>query len=381
MLSQRSSGILLHPTSLPSRGGIGDFGPTAYEFVDWLAAARQTLWQILPLGPLGYGNSPYSSTSAFAGNVLMISLDRLVDRGLINPVQVAALPDGDSAVDFDSVRAHKLPLLRKAAENFLKSASGSAVKRYKTFCRRNHWWLEDYALFSALRERFGYEGWNTWPLKTARRNPETIAKLRKELHAQLEQERFLQFAFFEQWRALHSFCAARGIRIIGDVACFVSYDSADVWTHPDIFRLRKDFSPEVVAGTPPDAYSETGQRWGSPLYNWEALRSRGYDWWIERMRWAMETCDIVRLDHFRGFEAFWEIPADEPSAINGQWIPGPNEDLFKALKDALGKLPFIAEDLGYITDEVHELRKKLEIPGMKVMLFGFGNKGARKYLP
>ena len=381
MLSQRSSGILMHPTSLPSCGGIGDLGPAAYEFVNWLADARQTLWQILPLGPVGHGNSPYSCTSAFAGNVLMISLERLADRGLIDRQRVLAIPDGDSPVDFDSVRAHKLPLLREAAKDFLRSASGTPLEHYERFCRQNHWWLEDYVLFSALRERFGDQPWNNWPPEIVRRHPESIAKLHEQLHEQLEEERFLQFAFFEQWRALRSHCADRGVRVVGDVAIFVSYDSADVWTHPDIFRLKDDLSPEVVAGVPPDAYSETGQRWGNPLYDWDALKSRGYNWWIKRMRWAIETFDIVRLDHFRGFEAFWEIPADEPTAAHGHWVRGPNDDLFKALRSALGDLQLIAEDLGYITPEVTELRKKLGIPGMKVLQFGFGDRGSRKYLP
>ena len=381
MLAQRSAGILMHVTSLPSGGGIGDLGPAAYEFVNWLAAARQTLWQILPLGPLGHGNSPYSCTSAFAGNVLLISLERLADRGLIDRDRVDAVPDGDCLVDFESVRAHKLPLLREAAGNFLLSASRPTRKRYQDFCRQNHWWLEDYVLFSALRERFGDQPWNSWPEKIVRRHPETMAKLRKQLHDKLEEERFLQFAFSEQWRALRSHCRKVGVRVIGDLAIFVSYDSADVWTHPQIFRLKDDLSPEVVAGVPPDAFSDTGQRWGNPLYDWAALKSQGYEWWVERMRWAIETFDIVRLDHFRGFEAYWEIPADEPTAIHGRWVQGPNGDLFKALQDALGNLPFIAEDLGHITPEVTELRRKLGIPGTKVMQFGFGNRGARKYLP
>jgi len=381
MLLQRSSGILLHPTSLPSRGGIGDFGPAAYEFVDWLAAARQRLWQVLPLGPPGYGNSPYSCTSAFAGNVLMISLERLADHGLVDRNQVAALPYADSRVDFERIRAHKIPLLRQAARNFLGSVSGQAGKRYENFCRQNHWWLEDYVLFSVLRKRFGEQPWNNWPQEIVRRHPGTLERLRKELHDELEEERFLQFAFFEQWRALRAHCAAHGIRVIGDVAIFVSYDSAAVWTHPEIFQLKDDLSPKVVAGVPPDAFSETGQRWGNPLYDWDALKASGYQWWIRRMRWAVETCDIMRIDHFRGFEAYWEIPADEPTALHGHWAQGPNEDLFKALRSALGDLPFIAEDLGYITREVTDLRKKLGIPGMKVLQFGFGDRGAHKYLP
>jgi 4-alpha-glucanotransferase len=381
MFSERSSGILLHPTSLPSRGGIGDFGPAAYEFVDWLAAAKQTLWQILPLQPVGCGSSPYSCTSAFAGNVLMISLERLVERGLVDRAEVAALPNDDSRVDFESVGNHKLPLLREAAANFLRSASSAARALYDNFCRENDWWLEDYALFSVLRERFGEKAWNEWPREIARREPETITQLRSELQEELDVERVLQFAFFDQWDSLRRYCAERGIRIIGDVSIFVSYDSADVWTNPELFRLKKDLSPEVVAGVPPDAFSETGQRWGNPLYDWEALRARGYDWWIGRMRWAIETCDIVRIDHFRGFEAYWEIPAAEPTAVHGRWVQGPNASLFQALRGALGKLPFIAEDLGYITREVHDLRKALDIPGMKILQFGFGNQGAHVYLP
>ncbi|HKD84163.1 MAG TPA: 4-alpha-glucanotransferase [Terriglobales bacterium] len=381
MVFERSSGILLHPTSLPSPGGIGDLGPVAYEFVDWLAAARQTLWQILPLQPVGCGNSPYSCTSAFAGNILMISLERLAEQGLLERERLGAVPDGDAPVDFDRVRVHKLPLLHEAAGKFLRSAPDEARQRYEAFCEDNEWWLEDYVLYGVVRDRFGQQAWNAWPREIARRDPATMRQLRSELQEHLDVERFLQFAFFEQWRDLRAYCAERGIRVIGDVSIFVSYDSADVWTYPELFRLKKDLSPAFVAGVPPDAFSETGQRWGNPLYDWDALRARGYDWWIGRMRWAIETCDIMRIDHFRGFEAYWEIPAEEPTAVHGRWVKGPNEALFQALRSALGKLPFIAEDLGYITREVHLLRKSLEIPGMRILQFGFGNKGAHVYLP
>jgi 4-alpha-glucanotransferase len=381
MLSKRSSGILMHPTSLPSRGGIGDLGPAAYEFVDWLASAKQTLWQILPFGPAGYGNSPYSCTSAFAGNILMISLERLADHGYLEPEKLATITAADDPVDYDKVRADKLPLLRDAAQRFLKYSEGSVREKYDQFCKANEKWLDDYALFAGLREYFGDEEWTSWPSELVHRKPEAIAEWRTKLKDSIEIECFLQFAFFEQWKALRAYCAERGIRIIGDVAIFVSYDSADVWTHPDIFRLKPDLSCEVVAGVPPDAFSATGQRWGNPLYNWDALKERGYDWWVDRMRWSLANCDIVRLDHFRGFEACWEIPADEPTAVNGHWTPGPNADVFKTLKRELRNLPFIAEDLGYITKEVRELRKNLDIPGMKVMQFGFGDKGAHIYLP
>ena len=281
MLTKRSSGILMHPTSLPSRGGIGDLGPAAYEFVNWLVAAKQTLWQILPFGPVGYGNSPYSSTSAFAGNVLMISLERLVQRGYLDPSRTVEVPDAEPQVDFENTRALKLPLLREAARNFLLLAQERPRERYRAFCAENQWWLDDYALFSVLREHFGDNPWNSWPEEIARREPEALLQLGSDLKDQLELERFLQFAFFEQWKALRAYCADRGIRIVGDVAIFVSYDSADVWTHPDIFRLNEDLVPEVVAGVPPDAFSETGQRWGNPLYNWGILKSRGYDWWVQ----------------------------------------------------------------------------------------------------
>jgi 4-alpha-glucanotransferase len=381
MFAQRSAGILMHPTSLPSAGGIGDLGPAAYEFVDWLAAAKQTLWQVLPLGPAGWGNSPYSCTSAFAGNVLMISLERLAERGYLDWSQVQPAADAESAVDFEKVCARKLPLLREAARNFLRSAAGVPRQRFDAFCADNDWWLDDYAFFAVLREHYGEKAWNLWPVEIAQRQPGAMTPLRAELAEFIEIESVLQFAFFEQWRSLRDYCDARSVRIIGDVAIFVSYDSADVWTHPDIFRLNPDLSPTVVAGVPPDAFSETGQRWGNPLYDWEALKSRGYDWWIQRMKWAVATCDIIRLDHFRGFEACWEIPAEDPTAVNGHWTPGPNFELFRALKNELGKLPFIAEDLGYITPEVRALRKKLDVPGMKVMQFGFGDKGAHIYLP
>src|ERR1035441_8605153 len=245
MFTKRSSGILMHPTSLPSRGGIGDLGPAAYEFVNWLAAAQQALWQILPFGPVGYGNSPYSCTSAFAGNVLMISLERLAERGYLDPARLAELPDGEGYVDFENIRALKLPLLREAARNFLQSARGLARERYDTFCADNKWWLEDYALFSVLREHFGDNPWRSWPEEIAKREPKALSQLQSDLKDQLALEHFLQFAFFEQWKALRAYSGDRGIRIIGDVAIFVSYDSADVWTHPDIFRLHEDLLPEV----------------------------------------------------------------------------------------------------------------------------------------
>lgn len=381
MFDKRASGILLHPTSLPSRGGIGDLGPAAYQFVDFLTAARQTLWQVLPLGPAGFGNSPYSATSAFAGNVLLVSLERLAERGWIDRKKMANLPDTVDRVNYEQVKAAKIPLLEEAARNFLANAKGEDRERFEKFCWENGWWLEDFVLFDALRRRYHDESWNGWPRELALREPAVLDQARRELANELAVDRFLQFAFLEQWRALRAFCAARGIRIIGDIAIFVSYDSADVWTHPDVFRLDRDGNPEVVAGVPPDAFSVTGQRWGNPLYRWDALRDRGYDWWIQRVRWSLMLCDYIRLDHFRGFQAYWEIPANEPTAVHGKWVPGPSDDLFLVLRRQFGDLPFIAEDLGLITADVVALRERLTIPGMRVMQFGFGNPGAHIYLP
>jgi 4-alpha-glucanotransferase len=381
MTDARASGILLHPSSLPSRGGIGDFGPAAYQFLDFLSAARQSLWQILPLGPLGFGNSPYSSISAFAGNPLLVSLERLVDAGWIDRGRISVLPETVGAVDYEHVRATKQPVLREAARNFLATAQGNARQRYEAFCRDNDWWLDDYALFVNLRERYESRPWNQWPGGLSRREPAALENARREFAADIAIAQAIQFAFWEQWRALHHAAKERGIRIIGDVAIFISYDSADVWTHPDIFRLDQNLDPEVVAGVPPDAFSANGQRWGNPLYRWDVLAQRNFDWWIQRMRWALETCDLVRLDHFRGFESYWEIPAHEPTAVHGRWVKGPNDRFFAALRDAIGGFPFIAEDLGMITQEVHELRVRLGVPGMKVLQFGFGNPGAHIYLP
>lgn len=378
----RASGVLLHPTSLPSRGGIGDLGPAAHQFVELLAQSRQGLWQVLPLGPVGMGNSPYSCTSAFAGNPMLVNLERLAERGWIAGDRLQSLPTGGGRVDYEQVRTRKLPLLREAAANFLRSAPPHWRGRYEQFRKENGSWLEGYVLFETLRQRLGDASWNQWPAELARREPGALNRAREELRADIDISAVIQFAFFEQWRALHAACRARGIKIVGDIAIFVSYDSADVWTHPELFQLDSNLQPYVVAGVPPDAFSATGQRWGNPLYRWDVLRQRGYDWWIERVRWALTTCDILRLDHFRGFEKYWAIPAGEETAVNGHWVEGPNDDLFHALSRTLGgALPFIAEDLGFITPEVHALRERLQVPGMRVMQFGFGDPGAHMYLP
>ncbi|HKM46636.1 MAG TPA: 4-alpha-glucanotransferase [Terriglobales bacterium] len=377
----RASGILLHPTSLASRGGIGDFGPSAYAFADFLASARQGLWQVLPLGPLGYGASPYSSTSAFAGNPLLISLERLADRGWIDRAKVDALTSAVEPVDYLSAFRHKLPLVFEAARNFARSAAPNARSRYESFCRQNQWWLDDFVLFDALRARFHLESWNRWPRELTHREPLAIEKANAEMLGDLNVRRAVQFFFFEQWQALRAYCARHSIRVVGDIAIFVNFDSADVWTHPDLFRLNSDLDPEVVAGVPPDFFSKDGQRWGNPLYRWDVMKEQGYAWWIDRLRWAMHNFDYIRLDHFRGFAQYWEIPASEPTAIHGRWVDGPKDDLFVKLRAALGELPFFAEDLGYITPDVQALRERLKIPGMAVLQFGFGNIGAHAHLP
>jgi 4-alpha-glucanotransferase len=377
----RSTGILLHPISLPSRGGIGDFGPAAYEFLDFLAAARQGLWQVLPLGPPANGNSPYSSTSAFAGNPLLISLERLADRGWVDHSQLRGLADSVGLIDYDEVRAHKVPLLVKAAGKFLDCAQAEARSRLERFCLENAWWLEDFVLYDALRDRYGQRSWKYWPAALARRQAEALAAARAELTSEIALRRVIQFFFWEQWHALRQYCAQKSIRVVGDIAIFVDYDSADVWAQRELWRLRDDLEPEVVSGVPPDAFSATGQRWGNPLYNWDAMRASGYQWWVQRLRWATQTCDLIRLDHFRGFAQFWEIPASDQTAMNGRWVDGPRDDLFNKLKEELGGLPFFAEDLGYITPDVHALRENHHIPGTAVLQFGFGNPGAHVYLP
>jgi 4-alpha-glucanotransferase len=387
----RVAGILLHPTSLPSGGGIGDFGPAAYQFVDSLAAARQGLWQVLPLGPLGYGNSPYSSTSAFAGNPLLISLERLVSHGWIDAAKLSGTASATSsaatsltesgAVEYDQVFAAKMPLLFEAARSFVTSASAGPRQRFEQFCSENAWWLDDFVLFDALRAQHKLASWNDWAPELARAEPAALDRARKDLAIDLKIRSALQFAFYEQWQALRRYCSERSIRTVGDVAIFVNYDSADVWMHRELFRLNDNLEPDVVSGVPPDFFSKTGQRWGNPLYRWDVMKAEGYQWWVERMRWATRNCDYIRLDHFRGYDQFWEIPAGDPTAINGRWVDGPRDDLFHKLREDLGGLPFFAEDLGYITPSVNALRDRLQIPGMAVLQFGFGDEGAHIYLP
>ncbi len=382
----RSSGLLLHITSLPSHGGIGDFGPAAYEFADFLAAGKQKYWQVLPLSPTGYGNSPYAALSAFAGNPLLISLERLAEWGWIAAARLAGLPGPSGNVQFDPVMDAKLPLLHEAASNFLNNRGSGAHgaeqwTRFEQFCGRNASWLDDWAFYSVLRRKYKTGAWSAWPKEIARREPEALARVRAEDGRALAIEQAVQFAFDEQWHDLRTYCLERGIRFIGDVAIFVSYDSADVWTHCEDFELDEDLAPVRVSGVPPDYFSATGQRWGNPLYRWEELKSHGFAWWVARIKRARELYDVIRLDHFRGFEAYWSIPAEDPTAINGLWVKAPGAALFARLREALGELPFIAEDLGVITTGVDALREQFGMPGMRILQFGFGDRGSHNYLP
>ncbi|HEX3436738.1 MAG TPA: 4-alpha-glucanotransferase [Pseudacidobacterium sp.] len=385
MSFERSSGLLLHITSLPSYGGIGDLGPAAYEFADFLQAAKQRLWQVLPLSPTGYGNSPYAALSAFAGNPLLVSLEKLSDWGWIDGDRIAGLPGRTGNVHFEEVAQKKRPLLIEAARNFLHRYKEPHFQeqwtRFEGYCGINGSWLNDYARYAVLRRKFNAAPWNEWPQEFARRDKNALSHFDHEHREELAIAKAIQFAFDEQWSALRQYCAERDVRLLGDIAIFVNYDSADVWTHPDIFELKEDLSPLRVAGVPPDYFSETGQRWGNPVYRWDVLEQRGFDWWVDRIRRSNALYDLIRLDHFRGFEAYWSIPAEEETAVNGEWVKAPGAALFAKLGEALGSLPFIAEDLGVITPEVDALREQFGFPCMRVLQFGFSNREAHNHLP
>jgi 4-alpha-glucanotransferase len=382
----RASGVLLHPTSLPGPHGSGDFGPAAYHFVDWLAGAGQKLWQILPLGGIGPGNSPYMSTSAFAGNVLLIDLAELQSRGWLQADDLAAgaspaTPFDERRVDFATVVPFRLSRLNLAARNFALAASADERADYAAFCERHRNWLDDYALFMTLANRFGWRDWSDWDPPLARRDPAALAAAAAEHGDGVAFWKFCQWCFFRQWLNVKGYANARGIEIIGDAPIFIAYQSAEVWARQDLFDLNAQGKPTVVAGVPPDFFSETGQRWGNPLYRWRAHAKEGYAWWVERIRRTLELVDIVRIDHFRGFAGYWEIPADEPTAVKGRWLPGPGAPLFKAIANALGPVPIIAEDLGVVTPDVVALRKKFSLPGMRILQFAFGSGSDNAFLP
>jgi 4-alpha-glucanotransferase len=377
----RVAGVLLHPTSLPGPHGIGDLGTEASAFVDLLARAEQRLWQILPIGPTGAGDSPYAARSALAGNPLLISLEALVPDGLLTSDDlVGASHQPSGRVDYRAVARLKLPLLRRAYES-RERASPALRAELEEIAASNAVWLHDWALYAALRERFGGKAWHEWPPDLAAREVTALAQVARDLRDEVGFHRFVQLLFFRQWRALRGHARSRGIRIIGDMPIFVAHDSADVWARPDLFMLDGKGRPRAVAGVPPDYFSATGQLWGNPVYDWKANAQSGYDWWIERVRAALETVDIIRLDHFRGFHSYWEVPAGDKTAVGGRWVSGPREALFAALERALGPVRFIAEDLGFITPDVDALREKLGYPGMRVLLFAFGDNAENPYLP
>jgi 4-alpha-glucanotransferase len=378
MTFKRVSGILLHPTSLPGPYGIGDIGPQAYRFVDFLAESASNLWQVLPLGPTGYGDSPYQCFSAFAGNPYLISPDELIGDGLLTPNDLHDKPAFDEArVDFGTFIPWKLSLLGRVYDRFGSEASAELREALATFRASNAAWLDDFALFMAIKEAYGGGCWDGWPEALRKREPQALVEARKTYAESIARYVFYQFLFYRQWQNLHTYADQRGVKIIGDIPIFVAYDSADVWSHPDLFYLDEAGKPTLVAGVPPDFFSATGQMWGNPLYKWDVHKATGYAWWIERMRATLALVDIVRLDHFRGFSGYWEIPAGNPTAEFGRWVPGPGADLFDALmanlESHLGtkELPIIAEDLGVITDDVVALRERYNLPGMKILQFGF----------
>ena len=378
----RSSGILLHPTSLPGPFGIGDLGSEAYAFVDFLEAAGQTLWQVLPLGPTGYGDSPYACYSAFAGNTLLISPEQLVADGLVLRDELARLQTFETErVDFDRVHKYKDSILRLAFDSFKQTANSKLGSAFAEFCRHHGSWLDDYALFRALKDAHGGVAWNEWEPALVRRDAAAVELISHTLSHEVEAQKFYQFLFFRQWFALKSYCNERGIMLVGDIPIFVAHDSADVWTNPDQFKLNKDGTPIVVAGVPPHYFSATGQLWGNPLYNWERMRADGFKWWIKRLQATLEIVDIMRIDHFRGFAACWEIPGGDKTAERGRWVAAPGRELFTAIRDALGKLPIIAEDLGVITPDVEALRDDFGFPGMRILQFGFSSDSKNTDLP
>ena len=372
MGSQRRSGILLHPTSLPSPYGIGDFGPSAYDFIDFLAESGQKLWQMLPLGPTGYGDSPYQTLSAFGGNPALISPELLIKEGLLESKEITAFDFDLLRVDYNRVIPYKLDLLKHAYHNFKLHPKHALTKPFKQFCQKEAAWLDDFVLFFALKFHYEERPWTEWPKALRMRQPKALAEYTKKLQGELQWYRFVQFLFFYQFEKLHTYAKSKGIELIGDLPIFVAHDSSDVWSHPEWFLLDKEGNPTVVAGVPPDYFSETGQRWGNPLYDWKKLKKENYGFWVDRFRHTAKLFDLVRIDHFRGFADYWEIPGDEETAVNGVWRKGPGIDLFRVMQSSLGHdLPIIAEDLGIITDEVVELLENLGFPGMAVLQFGF----------
>ncbi len=372
-MKRRGSGILLHITSLPSSFGIGDLGSSACRFADFLEETKQSFWQVLPLNPTNpyCGNSPYHSTSGFAGNPILISPDILVQEGLLNKADLEPLPKFPIAkVSYSKVINFKKKLFTVAYNRFKKTKN---EKKYKQFCSINRYWLEDYALFVSTKAHFKGKSWSEWPYEIKERQPKALQSMKEKLDDEIEMAKFLQYIFFQQWLSLKGYCNRKNIQIFGDIPIYVVYDSADVWAHPELFKLDKERRPVTVAGVPPDYFSETGQLWGNPVYNWDVLKEKGYDWWIHRMKHNSELFDLVRVDHFRGFVAYWEVSAKEKVATKGKWIKAPALEFFNTLTKKFPNLPIIAEDLGVITPDVIEVKEHFGFPGMKILLFAFGD--------
>lgn len=377
LVDHRSSGLICHPSSLPGRFGIGDLGPQAYRFVDVLARTGQTLWQVLPLGPTGYGDSPYMCLSAFGGNPLLISPDDLARDGLLRYSEIANPPVFNRRrVQYGRVQDYKTGLLEQAYARFENGPDKTLREEYERFCEEQKAWLDEYALFKALKEAHQQRSWSDWDPAVARRDADALDEWRERLRDRIDFQKFLQWIFFRQWDGLKRYANEKGVQIIGDIPIYVAYDSADVWANQHLFRLDEEGRPLAVAGVPPDYFSATGQRWGNPIYRWAEMKKSGYRWWVERFRMEFTKCDILRLDHFRGFEAFWEIPASEATAVNGRWVKGPGADLFHVVRGGLNEagitMRIIAEDLGVITSQVDALREELGFPGMRVLQMAFG---------
>lgn len=386
----RAAGVLLHITSLPAEScsvnersvaqssdfGVGDLGPMAFQFVDFLQAAGQRVWQVLPLGPTIHGESPYSCYSAFAGNPLLISLDRLLEDQLLDADQLRDLrgeadkPEPD-ACDYELARRVKGQALQLAYDAFMAKPVCSAIDEFESFCVNHRWWLDDFAVFAACMKEFGSDDWTQWEPGLARRESDSLGEYKAKFSRQVEFEQFVQYVFYRQWHQLRAYANHRGIRLFGDMPIFVAHGSADVWANQSLFELDAAGKPSRVAGVPPDYFSKTGQLWGNPLYHWPTMKGNGYRWWVRRLKSAFELFDLLRIDHFRGFESYWSVPAGAKTAVNGEWVRGPGTGPFDAARNALGELQIVAEDLGLITDEVHKLRDQLDFPGMRVLQFGF----------
>ena len=381
MRFDRAAGILLHPSSLPGKFGIGDLGSEAYNFVNFLEAAGQKLWQVFPLGPTGYGDSPYQCFSAFAGNPILISPEKLCEDGFLEEREIENTPyQNPHQIDYGDVINYKRFLLKKAFESFKKNPNGLEVE-FKSFCESNNDWLDDFSLFMASKDYHGGQVWTSWDKELVKREAKAIKTWKEKLSDDIQYHKFVQFNFFRQWDKIKKYANEKGIKIIGDMPIFIAYDSADLWANKNLFTVDENGNLISVAGVPPDYFSVTGQLWGNPLYRWEEMEKDDFLWWRNRMKNLLNIVDIVRIDHFRGFEAYWEIPGDAPTAETGKWVKAPGEKLFKALKKYLGELPIIAEDLGVITKEVVALRDQFDFPGIKILQFAFGTDMETKFLP